>query len=180
MESQPGSAPLFPRQRSATKATFASGCRGEIENPALRCATEYTPEFPLRKASGTLQKQRLSRVSGMRSADVASTFRLRTICPPDSLSPKAYDFGDVSPRLHLGVSFLQGETTLSISQANRSVREFRDCCRPCLNEKLGAQLRHPRARHPNRNILNAKASPYLLVIPSSRGGGARDLELGLP
>ena len=36
-ESQPGSGFL-----PATEATFASGCRGEVENPALRYAQQYT------------------------------------------------------------------------------------------------------------------------------------------
>src|SRR5271169_561953 len=32
------------RPNSAIKATFASGCRGEFENPALQSSREYTPE----------------------------------------------------------------------------------------------------------------------------------------
>src|ERR1019366_10116563 len=46
-----GGARLSP----TTKATFASGCRGEFEHPALRYSTEYTPEVIFRKALGTLE-----------------------------------------------------------------------------------------------------------------------------
>lgn len=49
---------LFSRdKRATTKATFASGFRGGIENPALRCATEYNPEFLLRKAWRTFENK---------------------------------------------------------------------------------------------------------------------------
>lgn len=57
-ESQRGSAP-----RPATKAAFASGCRGEFENPALRFCKEYIPEMPLGKAGQTLRGNSVSRVS---------------------------------------------------------------------------------------------------------------------
>src|SRR5208282_1438400 len=78
--------------------------------------------------------------------------------------------------------------TVSSPPANRSVRQFRDCCLPCLNEKLGAKFcAIPARRHPNRNILNANgisrspltdraagvlSQPHLLDGVKSEGSGA--------
>src|SRR4029077_4830207 len=58
-ESQRGERVSVPRQRR----TFASGCRGEFENPALRFDKEYTLELALAKAGKNLRDNSVSKVS---------------------------------------------------------------------------------------------------------------------
>src|SRR5260370_42120797 len=137
-ESQRGSAP-----RPETNAAFASGCRGEFENPALRFCKEYIPEMPLGKAGQTLRGNSVSRVSTVSRRD-SEEGRVVTVpcaicaapCPSRVCLQRRTTCAMYRPDSVLVCHVEGGSYFVNLPKPTGRYQNFVGCRVPCLNETL--------------------------------------------